>query len=198
MKKTIFIAVALSLLLCATAFADAPNPRISKGQKITVPFLMGKYASRQTMDTRIHILNNDAALHISVNEARLITPDGNDVLFSCDEDGNSVDPPSSNLVYLQRGSTGPIQLGLYASASINVPPRMFLCSDWTYSPLDADGYIVLDANYLDGGRPFIEVIWGSNVMVIPPEVWAFFRSRDKKGERVDYERWDGRVTEELP
>ena len=181
MKKTIFLAVALSLILCGTTFAgDTVTP--VHGQKVAVNVYFHTYTDTQARNTRMFIRNLDPGKSIYVWRVILINRNGTDMCFEPpDEDYFCyfVGDPEADAALSPR--EGPILLHPYESASFAVP--IAYAVDWE--------------NVVDGGRPFFVVWWyaeNGDDVVTPAEIWAVHRNVSD-GVRVSIDLWEGRVVE---
>lgn len=188
MKKTLFVAVAISLLLCAAAFAgNIPTPVI--GQWVTVDFEIFNYPFGENTNTRLFIRNLDRYNPIRVAGVKLVNPMGDNVIFNVGTAEETVDLVG----WLPNALQDQITLAPFESTSISVTTEMLATSSDPVPTVHT------------GGRYFYLIYWhidSGATPVIPPEIWGFHRAvyepRMERGSNIRYsfERWEGMVIHE--
>ena len=189
MKKTIFLAVALSLLLCATVFAAGTSDTKVHGQKVAVDWDFHTYSianPEQARNSRMFIRNLDPDKSIYVWRVILIAPDGSDVCFYEESDVEHFCYFVGDLVADEAKfpKRAPFLLAPYESTSFSVPISNFT---------DPTKF----ANWPEEGRPFFVIWWyseGGRDLVTPAEIWTIHRNV-VDGIRVSLDRWEGIVVE---
>jgi hypothetical protein len=183
MKKTILLAIALFLLLFATAFAGNLGNKVT-GQKVIVSCSIFEYGTGQRGNTRANFRNIDPNNAIQVISVKYYDPDGNVVIFD-----QSTDPYTELL-------EDPIDLGSFDSDSFRVSRVMLEDASWNITIPPTFG----------GGTPFYLIEWVSlSNPVVPPEIWGGSwsiyggrKGEDKYRIRYSFDRWEGVVVSEVP
>jgi len=180
MKKTIFLAVLLSLLLCATAFAVEVKPLVTS-QDVAVTFEIFNYPFGESTNTRLFIRNLDPDYVIAVHNVKLYDPNGDVVVFNVGTEDEYDDLAETQP--LNHFDVNPL-----ASISISVTTAMLATSSYPVPTVHT------------GGRYFFIIRYSAELgAVIPAEIWGFHRAvyspRTERDApvRYSYERWEGRV-----
>ena len=193
MKKTIFLAVALSLLLCATAVAGNLGKLVSH-QKVILNSHLVDYPTGQTVRTRAEFRNIDITNDITIDSITFYDPNGDKVDFCVSDTANG---PCDELIGRLVGTPGDTSISLkpFQNASVMVAPNDLVDASWNNStPPD-----------FEGGGPMYLIEWSSTAPVVPPEIWGLGfsiygggKNEDKYRIRYSYDRWEGIVIEETP